>query len=104
LYEVEVRSDGFRPFTSIARVEPDALHVGRPAHRERTTRADEDGAGRAAAERIAAVIACTAFESGDGKTPFTVDFDIGVAQIEPGENAAVALERAAARAQQREAS
>jgi len=61
-------------------------------------------AGRAAAERIAAVIACTAFDAGDGKPPFTVDFDIGVAQLEPGENAAQALERAAGRALRREAS
>jgi two-component system cell cycle response regulator PopA len=60
-------------------------------------------AGRAAAERIAAVIACTAFEAGEGKTPFTVDFDIGVAQLERGDSAAAALERAAARALQREA-
>ena len=50
------------------------------------------------------MIACTAFEAGEGKTPFTVDFDIGIAQLEPGENAARALERAASRALQREAS
>lgn len=61
-------------------------------------------AGRAAAERIAAVIACTAFDAGDDKPPFVVEFDIGVAQIEPGEGAARALERAASRALQREAS
>ncbi len=61
-------------------------------------------AGRAAAERIAAVIGCTAFDAGDGKPPFVAEFDIGVAQIEPGESAARALERAAARALQREAS
>ena len=79
-----------------ARLGPEVFALALPA--------TPQGAGRAAAERIAAVIACTAFESGDGKTPFTVDFDIGVAQIEPGENAAVALERAADRAQQREAS
>ncbi|MDP1631614.1 MAG: diguanylate cyclase [Caulobacter sp.] len=58
---------------------------------------------RAAADRISAVIACTAFEAGQGKQPFTVDFDIGVAQLEPGESAALALERAASRALQREA-
>jgi two-component system cell cycle response regulator PopA len=52
--------------------------------------------GRAAAERIAAVIACTAFEAGDGKAPFVVDFDIGIAQVEPGETPGHALERAAA--------
>jgi two-component system, cell cycle response regulator PopA len=61
-------------------------------------------AGRAAAERIAAVIACTAFEAGDGKAPFVVDFDIGVAQVEPGETPGHALERAAAQSLQQKAS
>ncbi|OYX35099.1 MAG: GGDEF domain-containing protein [Caulobacterales bacterium 32-69-10] len=56
------------------------------------------GVGRIAAERIAAVIACTAFEAGGDKPPFTVDFDLGVAELEPGETAARTLERAAARA------
>jgi two-component system, cell cycle response regulator PopA len=49
-----------------------------------------------AAERIVAVIGCTAFEAGDGRPPFVVDFDIGVAQVRPDETAARALERAAA--------
>ena len=52
-------------------------------------------AGRVAAERIAAVIACTAFEADAENPPFTVDFDLGVAQVQPGESAARALERAA---------
>ena len=56
----------------------------------------------AAGERIAAVIACTAFEAGDGKPPFVVEFDIGVAEVDPEENAARALERAAAKALQRQ--
>jgi two-component system cell cycle response regulator PopA len=57
----------------------------------------------AAGERIAAVIACTAFEAGDGKPAFVVEFDIGVAEVDPEENAARALERAAAKALQRRA-
>ena len=57
----------------------------------------------AAGERIAAVIACTAFEAGDGKPAFVVEFDIGVAEVDPSENAARALERAAAKALQRQA-
>jgi two-component system cell cycle response regulator PopA len=61
-------------------------------------------AARAAAERISAVIGCTAFEAGDNRPPFVVEFDIGVAELEPGENAAKALERAAARAIQAKAS
>jgi two-component system cell cycle response regulator PopA len=60
-------------------------------------------AGRIAAERIAAVIACTAFEAGDDRPPFTVEFDLGVAELEPGETAARTLERAAARAASRQA-
>lgn len=62
------------------------------------------GAARSAAERISAVIACTAFESGDGRPPFVAEFDVGVAQVERDENPAKALERAAAKSLQRQAS
>jgi two-component system cell cycle response regulator PopA len=58
----------------------------------------------AAGERIAAVIACTAFDAGENRPPFVVEFDIGVAEVEAEENAARALERAAAKAQQLKAS
>ncbi|ALL13426.1 diguanylate cyclase domain-containing protein [Caulobacter henricii] len=61
-------------------------------------------AARAAAERIAAVIGCTAFDAGEDRPPFVCEFDIGVSQIEAGEGAVKALERAAALALQREAS
>ncbi len=47
------------------------------------------------AERIAAVIGCTAFDAGSGKAPYVVEFDVGVAQIQKGEAAAHALMRAA---------
>lgn len=87
----------------LVRVEDTAARLG-PEVFALALPATPQSAGRAAAERIAAVIACTAFEAGDGKPPFTVDFDIGIAQLEPGENAARALERAASRALQREAS
>jgi len=62
------------------------------------------GAARSAATRITAVIGCTAFDAGDGKSPFVVDFDIGVAELEPGESAGRAIERAGSRALQRQAS
>lgn len=52
-------------------------------------------AGRAAGERIAAVIGCTAFEAGDGKTPFVIEFDIGVAEVRSAATAGRALEDAA---------
>lgn len=58
---------------------------------------------RAAGERIAAVIACTAFDAGEGRPPFVVEFDIGVAEVDGQENAAKALEQAAAKALQRQA-
>jgi two-component system cell cycle response regulator PopA len=60
-------------------------------------------AARAACERIAAVIACTAFEAGDDRPPFVAEFDIGAAQVEAGQSAAQALEIAAAEARRRRA-
>lgn len=47
-------------------------------------------------ERISAVIGCTAFDSGNGKPPYVVEFDVGVAQMMDGEPVATALARAAA--------
>ncbi len=52
-------------------------------------------AARSAAERIAAVIACTAFQAGEDQRPFTVDFDVGAAELGRGESAGHALARAA---------
>ncbi|RAK52073.1 diguanylate cyclase domain-containing protein [Phenylobacterium deserti] len=62
------------------------------------------GAARAAGERIAAVIGCTAFDAGEGKTPFVVEFDIGVAEVPSAEAAGRALEAAASEAQRKKAS
>jgi two-component system cell cycle response regulator PopA len=61
-------------------------------------------AARAAGERIAAVIGCTAFEAGQGATPFVVEFDLGVAEITSPEGVGYALEQAAAMAQSLKAS
>jgi two-component system cell cycle response regulator PopA len=61
-------------------------------------------AGQAAGERIAAVIGCTAFEAGDGKPPFVVEFDIGAAEVTSPENVGQALEIAASQAQALKAS
>jgi two-component system cell cycle response regulator PopA len=55
-------------------------------------------AAKAAADRITAVIACTAFTVAENHPPFTVDFEVGVAELGPDETAARALERAAAQA------
>ena len=60
-------------------------------------------AAQSAAERIAAVIACTAFQAGGDQKPFTVDFEVGAAELLPGESAGQALERAAGLSAAREA-
>jgi two-component system cell cycle response regulator PopA len=61
-------------------------------------------AAQAAGERIAAVIGCTAFEAGQGATPFVVEFDLGVAEVASPEAVGRALEQAAAMAHTRQAS
>ena len=73
-----------------ARLAPDVFALALPGARR--------AAAITATDRIAAVIACTAFDAGDDRPPFTATFDIGVAELEEGETAAQALERAAARA------
>jgi len=79
-----------------ARLAPEVFALALPA----TTL----GAARAAGERIAAVIGCTAFEAGDGKPPFVIEFDLGVAEVAGEESAVRALEAAAAEAFGRKAS
>jgi two-component system cell cycle response regulator PopA len=61
-------------------------------------------AARAAGERIAAVIGCTAFEAGQGATPFVVEFDLGVAEVASPDGVGYALEQAAAMARSLKAS
>lgn len=79
-----------------ARLGPEVFAVALPA--------THLAAARTAGERIAAVIGCTAFDAGDGQTPFVVDFDMGVAEVTAPEYVGLALERAAAEAQGRKAS
>ena len=78
----------------LVRVEDTAARLG-PEVFALALPATNQAAARAAAERIAGVIACTAFEAGDTKPAFVAEFDIGVAQLEGDEGAAKALERAA---------
>ncbi|MFN3514510.1 MAG: diguanylate cyclase domain-containing protein [Phenylobacterium sp.] len=73
-----------------ARLGPEVFALALPATGQ--------AAARAAGERIAAVIGCTAFEGGEGKPPFVVEFDIGVAEVGRAESVVHALEEAAARA------
>ncbi|KAK0340837.1 hypothetical protein LTR94_028871 [Friedmanniomyces endolithicus] len=53
-------------------------------------------AARLAAERIAAVIGCTAFDAGTERSPFVAEFDVGAAELRPNETAGALLERASA--------
>ncbi len=53
-------------------------------------------AARNVGERISAVVSCTAFDSGEGKPPYVVEFIVGAAELREGEPAAAALTRAAA--------
>lgn len=69
-----------------ASLSPDSFAIMMPATSAR--------AARLAAERIAAVIACTAFEAGEDRSPFVFDFDIGVAEMTEGEGPIQLLERA----------
>ncbi len=78
-----------------ARIAPDVFALALPGAGA--------NAARSAAERIAAVIACTAFQGGEGQPAFTVEFEIGSAELRPGEGAARALERAAAQSMARKA-
>jgi two-component system cell cycle response regulator PopA len=78
----------------LVRVEDTAARLG-PEVFALALPATGHAAGQAAAERIAGVIACTAFDAGEGKLPFVAEFDIGVAQVDGEESAARALERAA---------
>lgn len=71
-----------------ARLSPDVFALALPATR--------GPAARVAADRIAAVIGCTAFDAGVDRSPFVVEFEVGVAEVAPGESPAAVLERASA--------
>src|SRR5690606_18015147 len=71
-----------------ARLSPDVFALALPATR--------GPAARIAADRIAAVIGCTAFDAGADRSPFVVEFEVGVAEVGPGESPAAVLERASA--------
>lgn len=51
---------------------------------------------RVAAERIAAVIGCTAFDAGPDRSPFVTEFTVGCAELRPDESPAALLDRASA--------
>ena len=69
-----------------ARLSPDVFALALPA--------TQGPAARVAADRIAAVIGCTAFDAGPDRSPFVVEFEVGVAEVTTGESPAAVLERA----------
>ena len=71
-----------------ARLAPEVFALALPATR--------GGEARLTAERIAAVIGCTAFDAGPERPPFVVEFQVGSAELRPGESPAALLERASA--------
>ena len=79
----------------LVRVEDTAARLG-PELYALVLPATEVAAARMAAERISAVIACTAFDAGKDRSPFVVEFDVGVAEMRDGETPAAVLERASA--------
>jgi two-component system cell cycle response regulator PopA len=87
----------------LVRVEDTAARLG-PEVFALALPATNAAAGRAAGERIAAVIGCTAFDAGEGKSPFVVEFDIGVAEVGSADTVGRALEAAASEAHRKKAS
>jgi two-component system cell cycle response regulator PopA len=79
----------------LVRVEDTAARLG-PELFALVLPATGSAAARLAAERISAVIACTAFDAGKDRSPFVVEFDVGVAEMQDGETPAAVLERASA--------
>jgi two-component system, cell cycle response regulator PopA len=87
----------------LVRAEDTAGRIGPEVFGLALPNAREDAA-LSAAQRIAAVIACTAFQAGEGQRPFTVEFEVGAAELAAGEPIGRALERAAAVSTVRKAS
>lgn len=77
----------------LVRVEDTAARLGEEVFALVLPATGEEAA-RAAAERIAAVIACTAFDAGQDRSPFVVEFDVGVAEMGDDETPAAVLQRA----------
>lgn len=84
----------------LIRVEDTAARLG-PEHFAIALPATPEAAARAAADRIAAVISRTAFDGGDGRPPFVLDFDIGTVEVGDPGDVEQALDAAAARARPR---
>jgi two-component system cell cycle response regulator PopA len=77
----------------LIRVEDTAARLG-PEHFAVALPATPIEAARAAADRIAAVISRTAFDGGEGRPPFVLEFDIGTVEVGGGAQVDEALEQA----------
>ena len=84
----------------LIRVEDSAARMGRDQFAVALPATTEEVA-RTVAERIAAVISRTAFDSGEGKPPFGLEFDIGAVEIQDPAQVDKALELAAERSRSR---
>ena len=78
----------------LIRVEDTAARLG-PEHFAIALPATPEAAARIAADRIAAVISRTAFDGGDGRRPFILEFDIGAVEVGNPAHVDAALEAAA---------
>ena len=83
----------------LIRVEDTAARLG-PEHFAIALPATPEAAARAAADRIAAVISRTAFDGGDGRPPFVLEFDIGAVEVGAPAHVERALEAASQMARQ----
>ena len=78
----------------LIRVEDTAARLG-PEHFAIALPATPVEAARAAADRIAAVISRTAFDGGEGRPPFVLEFDMGAVEVGDAELVEQALDQAA---------
>ena len=78
----------------LIRVEDSAARMG-PDHFAVALPATPEDVARSVAERIAAVISRTAFDSGEGRPPFGLEFDVGAVEVQDPSRVEEALELAA---------
>ena len=86
--DAAISQEELAPRKWAARLAPEIFALALPATR--------GASARLTAERIAAVIGCTAFDAGPERPPFVVEFEVGSAELQPGESPAALLERASA--------
>ena len=78
----------------LIRVEDSATRLG-PEHFGIALPATPEEVARTVAERIAAVISRTAFDAGEGRPPFTLEFDVTAVEVRHPDELAGAIQKAA---------